>query len=83
MLHTEAHPLAHTTTTSAGSETLFVCLDSGCQEKLPWKQAKEQLNWEECKSFSWDCTLDGYAIGLSAAVGGLFLVYSAIFLLLM
>lgn len=68
---------------SAGSESLFVCLDSSCSAKMPWRQARQELDWEQCRSFNWECTLDGYAIGLSAAVGGLFLVYSGIFLLLM
>lgn len=68
---------------SAGSESLFVCLDSSCSAKMPWRQARDELDWEQCRSFNWECTLDGYSIGLSAAVGGLFLVYSGIFLLLM
>ncbi|PRW59946.1 alpha beta-hydrolase [Chlorella sorokiniana] len=66
-----------------GSESLFVCLDNSCTDKIPWRKARAELSWEDCKSFNWECTLDGYAIGLSAAVGGLFLVYSAVFLLLM
>lgn len=66
-----------------GSESLFVCLDSSCSAKMPWRQARDELDWEQCRSFNWECTLDGYSIGLSAAVGGLFLVYSGIFLLLM
>ncbi len=68
---------------NAGSESLFVCLDSSCAEKMPWRRAREELDWENCKSFRWQCTLDGYSIGMSAAVGGLFLIYSAVFLLLM